>query len=70
MQRLSGADWDKTSAFREYRRARQVLEYNRGFRRPGQDWFVKIGEKICARFEERYPDFREEFTRQHGARYK
>jgi hypothetical protein len=62
-------DWAKASAFRGYRRARQILAHNRGLKRPGQAVFIKYGERACESYEKQYPDLREAFAELYGARY-
>lgn len=59
----------KRVAFADYQRARSVLAYNLGFRRPGQDFFIKIGRKRCAAYEEHYPDFPAALTKVTGGKY-
>jgi hypothetical protein len=62
-------DHAKTSAFREYIRARKILHYNLNFKRPGQATFVKVGRAHTAALEKMYPDFRDAFSKLHGAKY-
>jgi hypothetical protein len=66
---VSSADISKGIAFNEYRRARSVLSYNLGFRRPGQEFFIRYGREKCAALEAEFPDFNSAFTRIYGSKY-